>query len=40
MKGTNELPKDGFAWITLKVIFQGRERSDFAPFHIFIYVIQ
>ena len=22
-EGTNELPKDGFDWITLKVIFQG-----------------
>ena len=23
--GTNELPKAGFDWITLKVIFQGRK---------------
>ena len=22
-EGTNELPKDGFDWITLQVIFQG-----------------
>ena len=24
-KGTNELPKDGFVWIALKVIFQGQK---------------
>ena len=35
-KGTNELPKDGFAWITLKVFFKvGKVR--FCPFlHIYL----
>ena len=37
-EGTNELPKDGFDWITLKVIFQGPKvwkRSNLAVFATF-----
>ena len=37
-EGTNELPKDGFDWITLKVIFQGSKglkKSNFAVFDTF-----
>ena len=36
---TNELSKDGFDGIALKVIFQGR-KGQIGPFHIFIYSIQ
>ena len=36
---TNELSKDGFDGIALKVIFQG-PKGQIGPFHIFMYIIQ
>ena len=38
-KGTHEQPKDGFALIALKVLFQGRKGQIWLLFT-FIYVIQ
>ena len=36
-EGTNELPKDGFDWITLKVIFQGPKGLKKVKFGCFCY---